>query len=196
MGMKEQVYSVLIATATDRPEASLSSFFKAPIFSPVTVVSCLNAAKRAFSERSFDLVVVNSPLPDGSGAAFALETAQRAHTAVLFLARSGMYDEEYGVFVSNGVFLLRKPVARSVFEVAAGWMISARELMRKSEEQAQTLEEKMKEIRIVNRAKWLLISKENMTEPEAHRFIEKQAMDKCVSKRTVAEGIIRSFEQT
>ena len=55
------------------------------------------------------------------------------------------------------------------------------------------LEEKMEEIRIVNRAKWLLISQLNMDEPQAHRYIEKQAMDRCVPKRRVAEEIISTY---
>ena len=43
---------------------------------------------------------------------------------------------------------------------------------------------------LVNRAKWALIDKHGMTEQEAHRYIEKQAMDRCVTRRTVAEEIL------
>ena len=45
-------------------------------------------------------------------------------------------------------------------------------------------------IRLVNRAKWLLIDQLKMTEADAHRYIEKQAMDSCTSKKVVAEEII------
>ena len=51
----------------------------------------------------------------------------------------------------------------------------------------------MNEIRIVNRAKWLLIGELKMTEPDAHRYIEKQAMDRCVSRCQIAEEIIRTY---
>ena len=34
-----------------------------------------------------------------------------------------------------------------------------------------------------------------MTESEAHRFIIKTAMDRCVKKRAVAEDIIRYHEE-
>ena len=54
-------------------------------------------------------------------------------------------------------------------------------------------EEKIEEIRIVNRAKWLLISQISMDEPGAHRYIEKQAMDRCISKREIAEEIIKTY---
>ena len=65
--------------------------------------------------------------------------------------------------------------------------------LRKSEKKALSIEEKMEEIRIVNRAKWLLISELKMDEQGAHRYIEKQAMDRCISKRIVAEEIIKTY---
>ena len=72
-------------------------------------------------------------------------------------------------------------------------MSRARERLRKSEKKALSIEEKMEEIRIVNRVKWLLISELKMDEQGAHRYIEKQAMDRCISKRIVAEEIIKTY---
>ena len=54
-----------------------------------------------------------------------------------------------------------------------------------------SMEDKMAEIRLINRAKWVLIEKQGMSEQDAHRYIEKQAMDRCVPKRVVAEEILR-----
>ena len=76
---------------------------------------------------------------------------------------------------------------------ALSWMVSARERMRHFEKKSLSIEQKMEEIRIVNRAKWLLISELKMSEPEAHRYIEKQAMDSCVARRKIAEEIIRTY---
>ncbi|MBQ3894334.1 MAG: ANTAR domain-containing protein, partial [Clostridia bacterium] len=39
----------------------------------------------------------------------------------------------------------------------------------------------------------LLISELKMSEPDAHRHIEKQAMDRCISRRLVAEEIIKTY---
>ena len=52
----------------------------------------------------------------------------------------------------------------------------------------------MQDIRTVNRAKWLLIEIKRMTENEAHYYIEKQAMDMRLSRREVAENIIRTYD--
>lgn len=61
------------------------------------------------------------------------------------------------------------------------------------EHQRISLETKMKEIRLVNRAKWLLIAHESMTEAEANRWIEKTAMDACRKKAAIADDIIRRY---
>ncbi len=193
MSLKEQIYSVLVVSAADSFNRALPELLPAPLFSPLNVVTDVSAAKRAVSERDFDFIVINSPLPDDTGLRFAIDSVSSYNTVVLFLARSEQYPDAYEKLVSHGVFLLQKPVSKSLFQTAAGWLISAREMIRKTEKQTTSIEEKMNEIRLVNRAKWLLISELKMTEPDAHRYIEKQAMDRCVSKRQAAEEIIKTY---
>ena len=48
----------------------------------------------------------------------------------------------------------------------------------------------MQEIRLVNQAKLILITDKGMSEDEAHKYISKQAMDKCVSKGDIAKEIL------
>lgn len=48
----------------------------------------------------------------------------------------------------------------------------------------------VEEIRLMNRAKLILIKMRGMTETEAHRLIVRQAMDRCVRKRQISEEII------
>ena len=53
---------------------------------------------------------------------------------------------------------------------------------------------KIEDIRMIDRAKCILIQYLNMTEAEAHRYIEKQAMDMRATKRIIAEGILKTYE--
>ena len=46
---------------------------------------------------------------------------------------------------------------------------------------------------IVEEAKGLLIENRHMTEPEAHRYLQLQAMNQRIPKLVIAEGIIRSY---
>ena len=56
------------------------------------------------------------------------------------------------------------------------------------------LKQKIEDIRIIDRAKCILISHFGMSEQKAHRFIEKHAMDIRATKRAVAEGILKMYE--
>lgn len=195
MNLKEQIYSVLVVSSSEKFNQILPDILSPSIFSPVNYVSGISTAKRAVIEREFDFVIINSPLPDDPGIRFAVETSASNNTVVLFLATSDSYSDIFYNLAEYGIFLLQKPISRSTFNIASEWLISARERIRKTEKKTLSIEEKMNEIRLVNRAKWLLISELKMTEPDAHRHIEKQAMDRCVSKRQIAEDIIKTYGQ-
>lgn len=193
MSLKEQIYSVLVVSASEKFNRALPDVFVPSAFSPVNFVSAVSAAKRAAAERDYDFVVINSPLPDDSGVRFAVDTVASSGTVVLFLAREEEYPETFDKLAEHGVFLMQKPMTKPSLRLASEWLISARERIRKTEKKTLSIEEKMNEIRLVNRAKWLLISEVKMTEPDAHRYIEKQAMDRCIPKRSVAEEIIKTY---
>ena len=52
----------------------------------------------------------------------------------------------------------------------------------------------VREVRLVARAKCILMQYLNMTEAQAHRYIEKQAMDMRLSRLNVAENILKTYE--
>ena len=193
MSLKERVYSVLIVSAAEGFNDALSTLLPTSKYSPTNFVSNISAAKRALAERAFDFVIINSPLPDDIGTRFAIDTGSSKETVVLLMVRAELQAEIYDKVAEHGVFVLPKPTSKPTMAVALSWLSSAREKLRKTEKKTLSIEEKMEEIRIVNRAKWLLISELKMDEQGAHRYIEKQAMDRCISKRIVAEEIIKTY---
>ena len=193
MSLKERVYSVLIVSAAESFNDALSALLPTSKYSPTNFVSNISAAKRALAERAFDFVIINSPLPDDIGTRFAIDTGNSKETVVLLMVRAELQAEIYDKVAEHGVFVLPKPTSKPTMAIALSWLSSAREKLRKTEKKTLSIEEKMEEIRIVNRAKWILIRELKLDEPEAHRYIEKQAMDRCISKRIVAEEIIKTY---
>ena len=193
MSLKERVYSVLIVSAAEGFNDALSTLLPTSKYSPTNFVSNISAAKRALAERAFDFVIINSPLPDDIGTRFAIDTGSSKETVVLLMVRAELQAEIYDKVAEHGVFVLPKPTSKPTMAIALSWLSSAREKLRKTEKKTLSIEEKMEEIRIVNRAKWILIRELKLDEPEAHRYIEKQAMDRCVSKRVVAEEVIKTY---
>ena len=193
MGLQERVYSVLIVSASEKFQSGLRSLLPESAYSPVATAASVGAAERARNGQDFDFVFVNSPLPDDAGIRFAIDCCRAGGTVVLLFAAAALYDSIQSRVEKHGVFVLPRPVPRDAILRGLNWMTAARERLRSYEKKVQPVEEKMEEIRLVNRAKWLLISELKMSEPDAHHYITHQAMDRCCSKRTVAEEIIRLY---
>ena len=56
------------------------------------------------------------------------------------------------------------------------------------------MQEKLQQVRLVSRAKCCLIAEKGMSESEAHRYIEKAAMDSRRDRADVAQEILDSFD--
>ena len=89
----------------------------------------------------------------------------------MLLLRTENYEEVNERVLSYGVFTLQVPVPASTIRQGLKWMIAARERLRRMETKNLSIEEKMEEIRLVNRAKWILIEQLKMNESDAHRHI-------------------------
>ena len=191
MPLIERRYTVLLVSASQNVNASLRELLAAACCGRVDTALDVSAAKRKFAEQAYDFVIVNSPLPDDPGIRFSIDVCA-GETAVLLMLPAEVHAEVTDKVYEHGVFTLSKPTSRPMLETAFRWMAGARERLRKTEKKNLTLEEKMAEIRLVNRAKWILIEKRHMDEPTAHRYIEKTAMDRCVTRREIAEEIINA----
>ena len=193
MSLRERVYSILTVSATDSFTSAFADLLPETRYYPVHTVTSVSAAKRVLAEKAFDFVIINAPLPDDVGTRFAIDICTSKQSAVLLLVKNDVHAGIHDKVAEYGVFTLPKPTSKPTMLHALNWMESARERLRQSEKKSLSIEEKMAEIRLVNKAKWILISELSMSEPESHRYIEKQAMDRCISKRTIAEEIIKTY---
>lgn len=193
MSFKERVYSVLVVSSKENFNASLQSLLPESKYTPVQTASSVSSAKRVLLERSFDFIFINAPLPDDFGTRFAIEISGNKGTVILLLVRNEVYEEVCDKVTEYGILTLPKPASKQIVAHTLNFMAGIRERLRKLENSSLSMEEKMKEIRLVNRAKWVLIEKLKMSEADAHRYIEKQSMDRCVSRKEIAEEIISTY---
>lgn len=193
MVFSEQTYSVLVVSAAPKFNDILAQMLPGGEYYPVNYVSNVAAAQRELLGRSYDFVIINAPLPDDPGIRFAIDACSRPDTVALMLVRGDQYEEVNARVAPQGVFTLLKPTPSQSLQQGLKWMAAARERLRRMEQKATSIEEKMEEIRLVNRAKWILIEHLKMSEPDAHRHIEKQAMDRSTSRREIALSIIKTY---
>ena len=186
-------YSMLIVSSSDKFNDSLKPFIRDGNFYPVRYASSVSSAKRKLLESNYDFVIIKSPLTDDFGSKMAIDISSDKTSVCLLFVKSEMYEEITSSVSDYGVYTLYKPTSSSSIVQGLNWMKATRERLRLLEKKSVSLEDKMDEIRIVNKAKWVLIDKLKMTEGDAHKYIEKNAMDTGRTKRSVAEDIIDTY---
>ena len=185
---------MLIVSGSAQFVAALTELLPSGSYCPVKTVGDASGARRLLLESPADIVIINTPLPDDFGMQLAIDICSTSGAGVLLLVKNDHYNDVYAKVVGYGVIALSKPTSRQMVAQNLRILCATRERMRRMQEKQATVEEKIKEIRLVNRAKWLLIECLRMTETEAHRYIEKQAMDLRISKREAAENIIKTYK--
>lgn len=194
MVFQERTYSVLIVTASDGFTEKIMPLLPVTDYWPVTTAHSNGEARRKILETAFDIVLINAPLPDDFGMRLAIDICTGSGAGVLLMVRSDQFDDVYARVVGYGVLTLSRPTSVQMVAQNLRILCATRERMRRMEEKQTAVKEKIEEIRLVNRAKWLLIECLGMTEPEAHRYIEKQSMDRRISKQEVAETVIKTYQ--
>ncbi len=184
--------SVLIVSDSDKVTDYLRRLLPAGQYT-VTVVSNAGEAKRLFINEHYDIAVINTPLPDEFGTQLALECSQRQTMGIILLTKSISYEQVCCEMESRGIITIQKPTSAAVIMQAFHLLAAAQAKIKQMEEKTRKLEQQLDEMRLLSRAKLLLIQTMDMNEAEAHRYIEKQAMDACCKKRDIAENIIRIY---
>ena len=194
MIFRDETYSVLLVSASEKFNSAALPLLPNSEFWPVTVVRSAGEAQRRMLETDYDIVLVNAPLPDELGTSLALEACAKTQAGVLLLIKREVHDEIYYKVMESGVITLPKPTNETALTQMLRTLCSVRERLRRAEERQVSVERKIEELRLVSRAKWLLIERLHMTEEEAHRYISRQAMDMRVTKREAAEDILRTYQ--
>ncbi|MCL2033477.1 MAG: ANTAR domain-containing protein [Oscillospiraceae bacterium] len=186
--------SVLIVSCSEKGTETLTELLNAAGFHQIAAIRSCGEARRLLLERDFDLMIINAPLRDESGESFSRQVALNGALQVILVVKSEYFDAVSAICEDDGVLTISKPVNKAVFWSALKLAGAAQSRLRRAQAENAKLKQKIEDIRIVDRAKCLLISYMNMGEKEAHRFIEKQAMDMRFTKREVAEGILKTYE--
>lgn len=185
--------SLLLITASQDTAAQFARLLPEERFAPEYSVCSALEAPFVLCQSVFDVVVIDDSISDGDGTALASAAAKNG-TNVLLLADSGRFEAVAGYAERHGFMVLPSPVDPVLLRQSLGMMASASAKLRALEEQAESLKAKMEEIRLVDRAKLILVQQFKMTEKDAHRFIEKNAMDRCVKRSVIAQRIIRTYQ--
>ncbi|MDR3207903.1 MAG: ANTAR domain-containing protein [Oscillospiraceae bacterium] len=185
---------MLIVSNTEKSLAYFMEVLSQEPLKEIIIVSGCEEARQLMLARCFDLCVINTPLSDGFGEKLAIEAAARGACQVILVVRAELFDEVSERVGASGVFAIPKPMGKGVFANSVHLARAAFAKVSALRGENERLLQQIEDLRVIDRAKCLLVSCLRMTEPEAHRYLEKQAMDMRTTRLTVAQGVIRTYE--
>ncbi|MDR0291112.1 MAG: ANTAR domain-containing protein [Treponema sp.] len=186
--------SALVVSVAGKDASFFVEMLNAASINEVALLHSCGEARKILLERDFDLVIVNAPLPDESGESLSRHIAAKGETQVILAVEDEIFDAVSSVCGNDGVLTISKPVNEALFCSSLALAKSVQNRIRRMQAENIQLKQKIEDTRVIDRAKWILISSMKMSEKDAHRFIEKQAMDLRATKREIAEGILKTYE--
>ena len=187
--MEAESHSVLLVSRDSKIVSQISAFLVPPLFD-LTTTSDFNEARRLATERTFNIIIADSG--DGYDTDFAINVAD-SYSTILLLVPNEHFDEISYRVEGYGILTITKPFEPFYLYNMMKIAIAVQYKVQVLSSQTTKLKVKMEEIKQVNRAKMLLMSHMNMSEQEAHRYIEKEAMDRGMKKTAISEKIIKTY---
>ncbi|MDR2360551.1 MAG: ANTAR domain-containing protein [Oscillospiraceae bacterium] len=174
---------VLIVSGSDKGGKFFSELFPD---AEVEVVCSAEIALSCLAQSDYSLLIVDTPLKDEFGTSFAIGAAKK--TITFLIVKKERFEQTEAIAEPRGVITLAKPINIMVFN-------SVLKTLRSLRRRIEGLTIKLEDTKLFDRAKLTLVANLKITEPEAHRLLERQAMNMRISKREVALGILKTYDE-
>ncbi len=160
----------------------------------MSVCSTGNESRRAIAENSYDAIVINCPLTDEFGNELAEHITSSTNSGCIMIVKAENCDQISERMEDYGVIVVGKPISRSAFYQSLKFINATRKRMLGLQNENIELHKRLEEMRMINRAKFALMQYLSFTETQAHRYLEKQAMDRRCTKLEIAMEVIKTYE--
>ena len=155
----------------------------------VTLEQIRRGVSGAGAQAPADLLIAVMPLSDGTGVEGIIDVAQRHPQLMsILLVRQEAYEQVTYQCRNQQIFVIAMPFKRQVLAEAASFMLRIRTVIDDKDKELARMRKNLSEIRIITSAKIRLMQTRQMTEEEAHYYLEKEAMDRSLSKKEVASN--------
>ncbi len=135
-------------------------------------------------QNDFDLIIVDCDLSDD----FLIKISKQTTSGIIYISNSQKNFNKYGICV------ISNPTDKKIFSQAVNIVLSVRFRIVGFKDENIKIRSKLEEMKIINRAKFTLMQYLKMSEIQAHKYIEKQAMNTRCTKTEVAQRILKTYE--
>ena len=187
------VKKAIVVSKQSNNANALKSLLSEEGFNDVFVMGNSADTKKAIEEDEYDLVVINTPLDDESGLELASFCGENTTASIMVIVQQDKSIEVAQMMTSKGIMVISKPINKHLFHHYLMFSECFKERMNKVVKENTKLKSQVETMKIVNRAKLLLMQNLRMTESQAHHYLEKQAMDLRKSKYDIALRVLNTY---
>lgn len=141
-----------------------------------------------------DVVLMDIEMPGLDGLSASRQIAEDPGTPVIILTAHG-HPNLVEQAVQGGVIqYLLKPVTSPALHAAIQTTVAQAREVHTLRKEVTALELTLRERKLIERAKGILMTRRGLSEPEAFRFLQKQSQDKRMPMAKLAESIVQADE--
>ncbi len=185
--------NILIAARTDIACKAYAEMLDNSMFR-ITEMSDAGAI-RFLDLNAFSAALISLPLADENGISLIEELHEKYDTPLGVLVKPDINEIQLKKLAAANAYILKKPVSRSNYVLAAYLLTSFSDNNADMKERIKALERKNSEIKLMSRAKLLLMQSKGMSEDDAHAYILHRAMNKQMSIDAVCKEIIKELKE-
>lgn len=141
-----------------------------------------------------DVVILDIEMPGLDGLSAARQINRDPGTPVIILTAHGHPNLVDQAVQDGVVHYLLKPVTSPSLHAAIQVTVARSQELRSLRDNVNQLELSLRERKLIERAKGILMTRRNMSEPEAFKFLQRQSQDRRMPMAKLAESIVQADE--
>ena len=194
MKLTDRIGAILVIAAKPRIQSSVRSALTAK-YGRVLTAETVQEARRAVEREKIALMVIFSPLKDEEEIPRLFDMADRRGIAAGYIVGREIYGEAAYRLEGRNVFVVAYPLQMDQVLQIVSFLYQVQKRFWLVLSEQERLQRQVQDLQIVCRVKCLLVEKREMTEEEAHHFIEQEAMNSGLSKREAALKILKELQK-
>ena len=189
----EKEFNVLIVSSYKNFFALMKPYITGYGTDNIFTASSIAQAQKLLMTKSISAIIINTPLSDGLGLDFATECATRKFYAVLLFAKQELFGQITDKAAPHGILTLPEGTDSATLSEAFSVLMSTDKKLMSLDKTKEKELSRAEALKISSRAKLILISSFGMSEEQAHKYIERRAMEMRKTKNEIALSIINSY---
>jgi response regulator NasT len=187
-------FRVLIADDEKPVAAGLQGQLETLGYDVVAVVNDGHNAIEVCRRQLPDVVLMDIEMPGLDGLSAARQIVVDPGTPVVILTAHGHANLIDQAVEDGVVYYLLKPVTSPSLHAALQMAVARSRELKDLRQSVNTLETTLRERKLIERAKGILMTRRNMPEAEAFRFLQRQSQDRRMPMAKLAESIVQADE--